>query len=111
MRTARRRAARAREFAEEHGITFITVAQLVAHRLKSERLVHRVAEARLPTEHGSWRIVGYKNDVDVHEHVALVYGDIGDGEDVPRPHSTRSASPATSSTRCAATAAGSSIRR
>jgi len=69
-------------FAEEHDIVFITVAQVVAHRLKSERLVHRIAEARLPTEHGSWRIVGYKNDVDVHEHVALVYGDIGDGEDV-----------------------------
>src|SRR6185369_7531918 len=67
-------------FAEEHDIVFITVAQVVAHRLKSERLVHRIAEARLPTEHGSWRIVGYKNDVDVHEHVALVYGDIGDGE-------------------------------
>jgi 3,4-dihydroxy 2-butanone 4-phosphate synthase/GTP cyclohydrolase II len=70
------------KFAKEHGIVFITVAQLVAHRLKSERLVHRIAEARLPTEHGSWRIVGYKNDVDVHEHVALVYGDIGDGEDI-----------------------------
>ena len=69
-------------FAEEHGITFITVAQLVAHRLKTERLVHRVAEARLPTDHGAWRIVGYRNDVDAHEHVALVYGDIGAGEDM-----------------------------
>jgi len=68
-------------FAMEHGITLITVAQLVAHRLKTERLVHRVADARLPTEHGTWRIVGYKNDVDHQEHVALVYGDIGDGED------------------------------
>ena len=68
-------------FAQEHEITFITVAQLVAHRLKSERLVHRVAEARLPTEHGTWRIVGYRNDVDRQEHVALVHGEIGDGED------------------------------
>ena len=67
-------------FAEEHGITFITVAQLVAHRLKTERLVHRVAEARLPTDHGTWRIVGYRNDVDTQEHVALVYGDLDDGE-------------------------------
>jgi 3,4-dihydroxy 2-butanone 4-phosphate synthase/GTP cyclohydrolase II len=67
-------------FAAEHGITFVTVAQLVAHRLKHERLVHRVAEARLPTDHGTWRIVGYKNDVDDQEHVALVFGDIGDGE-------------------------------
>jgi 3,4-dihydroxy 2-butanone 4-phosphate synthase/GTP cyclohydrolase II len=69
-------------FAREHGITFITVAQLVAHRLKTERLVHRVAEARLPTEHGNWRIVGYRNDVDDHEHVAVVFGDLGDGENV-----------------------------
>jgi 3,4-dihydroxy 2-butanone 4-phosphate synthase/GTP cyclohydrolase II len=68
-------------FAMEHGITLITVAQLVAHRLKTERLVHRVADARLPTDHGTWRIVGYENDVDKQEHVALVYGDIGDGED------------------------------
>jgi 3,4-dihydroxy 2-butanone 4-phosphate synthase/GTP cyclohydrolase II len=69
-------------FAERHGITFVTVAQLVAYRLKTERLVHRVAEARLPTDHGAWRIIGYGNDVDPHEHVALVHGDVSDGEDV-----------------------------
>jgi 3,4-dihydroxy 2-butanone 4-phosphate synthase/GTP cyclohydrolase II len=76
------------KFAEEQGLTFITVAQLVAHRLKNERLVHRVAEARLPTEHGTWQIVGYRNDVDEHEHVALVFGDVGDGENtLVRMHS------------------------
>src|SRR5687767_8765619 len=76
------------KFAHEHELTFITVAQLVAHRLKNERLVHRVAEARLPTEHGAWQIVGYRNDVDNHEHVALVYGEIGDGENtLVRMHS------------------------
>src|SRR3954463_5516926 len=69
-------------FAAEHKITFITVAQLVAHRLKNERLVHRVAEARLPTEHGEWKGVGYRNDVDDPEHVALTYGDLADGENV-----------------------------
>jgi len=69
-------------FAAEHELTFITVAQLVAHRLKHERLVHRIAEARLPTATGSWTIVGYRNDVDSHEHVALVYGDLADGENV-----------------------------
>ncbi|HET9453291.1 MAG TPA: bifunctional 3,4-dihydroxy-2-butanone-4-phosphate synthase/GTP cyclohydrolase II [Gemmatimonadaceae bacterium] len=68
------------KFAAEHGLTFITVAQLVAHRLKNERLVHRVAEARLPTQYGTWNIVGYRNDVDGAEHVALVYGEVGDGE-------------------------------
>ncbi len=62
--------------AARHGLTFITVAQLVSYRLAHERLVHRVAEARLPTPFGEFRIVGYRNDVDVAEHVALVYGDV-----------------------------------
>jgi 3,4-dihydroxy 2-butanone 4-phosphate synthase/GTP cyclohydrolase II len=76
------------EFAKAHGLTFITVAQLVAHRLKNERLVHRVAEARLPTNFGTWKIVGYRNDVDDAEHVAIVYGEIGDGADtLVRMHS------------------------
>jgi 3,4-dihydroxy 2-butanone 4-phosphate synthase/GTP cyclohydrolase II len=76
------------KFAAEHKLTFVTVAQLVAHRLKNERLVHRVAEARLPTEHGEWKVVGYRNDVDEHEHVALVFGELGDGENVmARMHS------------------------
>ncbi|MDO8500426.1 MAG: bifunctional 3,4-dihydroxy-2-butanone-4-phosphate synthase/GTP cyclohydrolase II [Gemmatimonadaceae bacterium] len=69
------------KFAAEHGLTFITVAQLVAYRLKSERLVHRVAEARLPTEFGVWRVIGYRNDVDHHEHIALVFGDIANLEE------------------------------
>ncbi|HVO35592.1 MAG TPA: bifunctional 3,4-dihydroxy-2-butanone-4-phosphate synthase/GTP cyclohydrolase II [Gemmatimonadales bacterium] len=69
-------------FATEHGITFITVAQIVAHRLQHERLVHRVAEARLPTPFGEFRIIGYRNDVDDAEHVALVYGDVASGGEV-----------------------------
>ena len=71
-------------FAESHGLTFITVANLVAHRLTNERLVHRAAQARLPNDVGGdgWRIVGYRNDVDDREHVALVFGDLGNGENV-----------------------------
>ncbi len=69
------------KFAEKHNLTFITVAQLVAYRLKSERLVHRVAEARLPTEFGVWKVIGYRNDVDDHEHIALVYGEVGDSDE------------------------------
>ncbi len=75
------------KFAEEHGLTFITVAQLVAHRLKSERLVQRVAEARLPTEFGVWKVIGYRNDVDDHEHVALVFGDVDEASTLVRMHS------------------------
>ncbi len=63
-------------FAGEHGLTFITVAQLVAHRLKTERLVHRVAEARLPTSYGDFKVIAYRNDADEAEHVALVHGDV-----------------------------------
>ena len=75
-------------FAKEHGLTFITVAQLVAHRLKNERLVHRMAEARLPTNYGTWTVFGYRNDVDDAEHVAIVHGEIGDGENtLVRMHS------------------------
>lgn len=70
------------QFAEQHGITFITVAQLVAYRLQNERLVHRVAEARLPTPFGEFAIIGYENDVDRAEHVALVYGDVRQRENV-----------------------------
>jgi 3,4-dihydroxy 2-butanone 4-phosphate synthase / GTP cyclohydrolase II len=71
-------------FAAHHNLTFITVAQLVAYRLQTERLVHRVAEARLPTEvgDGDWRVVGYSNDVDQHEHIALVYGNVGPDDSV-----------------------------
>lgn len=69
-------------FAQRHGLTFITVAQLVAYRLQHERLVHREADVRLPTEFGEFRLVGYRNDVDAREHVALVYGDVADAEEV-----------------------------
>ncbi len=62
--------------ARQHGLTFVTVAQLVAHRLKHERLVHRVAEARLPTDLGEFTVIGYRNDVDRAEHVALVMGEV-----------------------------------
>src|SRR6266566_3466235 len=63
-------------FAAQHELTFITVAELVAYRLTHERLVHAVAQARLPTPFGEFRIVGYRNDVDAAEHVALIYGDV-----------------------------------
>jgi len=69
-------------FAREHGLRFITVEQIIAHRLKHERLVHRAAEAVIPTEHGSWRIVAYRNDVDAFEHIALVKGEIAGKEDI-----------------------------
>ncbi|CAN5855230.1 bifunctional 3,4-dihydroxy-2-butanone-4-phosphate synthase/GTP cyclohydrolase II [soil metagenome] len=76
------------EFAREHDLRFITVAQIISHRLKTERLVRREAEAMLPSRHGAWRVVAYQNDVDVFEHVALVKGEVeGRGDVLVRMHS------------------------
>jgi 3,4-dihydroxy 2-butanone 4-phosphate synthase/GTP cyclohydrolase II len=70
------------EMARHHRLTFVTVAQLVAYRLGTEQLVHRVAEARVPTEYGEFRMIGYQNDVDQAEHVALVLGEVADQPNV-----------------------------
>jgi 3,4-dihydroxy 2-butanone 4-phosphate synthase / GTP cyclohydrolase II len=61
-------------FASRHGLKFVTVADIVAYRLQRERLVHREAEATLPTPTGEWRIIAYRNDVDAFEHLAMVKG-------------------------------------
>jgi 3,4-dihydroxy 2-butanone 4-phosphate synthase/GTP cyclohydrolase II len=70
------------KFAGEHKLTFITVAQIVAYRLRTEQLVHRAAEARLPTEFGEFRIVAYQNDVDRSHHVAIMMGQVDGEKDV-----------------------------
>ncbi|MGI9018837.1 MAG: bifunctional 3,4-dihydroxy-2-butanone-4-phosphate synthase/GTP cyclohydrolase II [Euzebya sp.] len=63
-----------REFATEHDLKIITIADLIAWRRRSERLVHRVVEADIPTPFGTFRAVGYHSEMDGHDHVALVYG-------------------------------------
>jgi 3,4-dihydroxy 2-butanone 4-phosphate synthase/GTP cyclohydrolase II len=60
----------------------ITIADLIQHRMRTERLVKRVATASLPTGHGAFRIVAYESQIDSETHVALVRGEIGDGKDV-----------------------------
>jgi 3,4-dihydroxy 2-butanone 4-phosphate synthase/GTP cyclohydrolase II len=70
------------KFAKKHGLLMITIADLIQYRMRTERLVMRVATAELPTEHGAFRIVAYENLLDNETHVALVRGDIGDGRDV-----------------------------
>jgi 3,4-dihydroxy 2-butanone 4-phosphate synthase/GTP cyclohydrolase II len=69
-------------FAEKYGLTLITIADLIAYRRRTEKQVERVAEARLPTEYGVYTAFGYRATFDNTEHMALVIGDIGDGEDV-----------------------------
>jgi 3,4-dihydroxy 2-butanone 4-phosphate synthase/GTP cyclohydrolase II len=77
-----------RKFATEHGLALITIAQLIEYRRRTEQLVTRVAQTRLPNAHGDWQAFGYLNTIDGTEYIALVLGDIGDGKEVlTRVHS------------------------
>ncbi|WP_199444195.1 bifunctional 3,4-dihydroxy-2-butanone-4-phosphate synthase/GTP cyclohydrolase II [Umezawaea beigongshangensis] len=69
-------------FAQEHDLVLITIADLIAYRKRVETQVVRAAEARIPTAHGTFRAIGYDSVLDGIEHVAMVCGDLADGEDV-----------------------------
>jgi 3,4-dihydroxy 2-butanone 4-phosphate synthase/GTP cyclohydrolase II len=87
-----KRAAELRAFADEHGLTMISIDDLVRHRHRTETLVKRVAVTRLPTRHGDFTAYGYHSTIDDSEHIALVYGDLGAGgraESGPEPVLTR----------------------
>ena len=71
-----------RAFCDEHGLPLISIADLIAYRKRFDKLVERVAEARVPLRAGEFTAVGYRSSYDEREHVAFVYGDIADGEDV-----------------------------
>ena len=88
-------------FAKEHSLLLGTIADLIAYRRQHEKLVERVVEARLPTPQGVFRAVGYRSLVDDRQHLALVMGDIGDGEEVlVRVHSECLTGDIFSSLRC-----------
>lgn len=70
------------EFAKEHQLKVITIAQLIEKRLESESLVQKEAEAKLPTKYGDFIIHGYENITNGEHHVALTMGDVADGEPV-----------------------------
>ena len=70
------------EIAASHGLNIVGVAQIIAYRLEHERMVERVAEARLPTGSGEFTAVAYRSTVDPAEHVALVLGDVDTEEPV-----------------------------
>ncbi len=83
-----KRAPELRAFADEHGLAMISIDDLVRHRHRTEELVERVAETRLPTVHGDFAAYGYRSTIDGSEHLALVYGDItGDEPVLTRVHS------------------------
>ncbi|MCS1350859.1 bifunctional 3,4-dihydroxy-2-butanone-4-phosphate synthase/GTP cyclohydrolase II [Mechercharimyces sp. CAU 1602] len=64
------------EIADEHDLKIITIQDLIQYRNKKEKLVERVASVRMPTPFGEFQAIGYKNELDQKEHVALVKGEI-----------------------------------
>ena len=68
--------------AERHGLKIISIADLIEYRRHREHLVRRVADATIPTGHGEFRAYAYESLVDGKTHVALVQGDVGDGEQI-----------------------------
>ena len=69
-------------FAERHDLPMVTIADLIKHRMQTERLVRRIAAAKLPTEYGGFQVIAYQSVIAEATHVALVRGEIGDGEGI-----------------------------
>lgn len=70
------------EFCKEHGLVFISIADMVRYRRKHEKLVTKISEATIPTEHGDFRSVVYESQLDGQQHVAFVRGNPAGKEDV-----------------------------
>ena len=89
------------EFAAEHGLKILSIAQIIAQRRRTERLIERVAEARLPTRYGKFQAIAYKSHVDSGEHIALTIGEWSPDEPVlVRIHSECLTGDVFSSMRC-----------
>jgi 3,4-dihydroxy 2-butanone 4-phosphate synthase/GTP cyclohydrolase II len=70
------------KFAKKHGLLMITIADLIRYRMRTERMVKRVASAKMPTDYGEFQVHAYQSDINGETHVALVHGEIGDGSNV-----------------------------
>jgi 3,4-dihydroxy 2-butanone 4-phosphate synthase/GTP cyclohydrolase II len=70
------------KFAKKHGLKIISVADLIAYRYRHERLIMKVAEAKLPTKFGEFRVIAYRSTTDPAEHLAVVMGDVNTDEPV-----------------------------
>jgi 3,4-dihydroxy 2-butanone 4-phosphate synthase/GTP cyclohydrolase II len=70
------------KFCERHGLVLVTVADLIRHRMKTERLVHRIAAPHLPTRFGEFQVYAYRSEVTHEEHLALVHGQIREEEPI-----------------------------
>ena len=90
-----------REFAREHGLKMITIAQLIRHRMQTERLVQRVASPDMPTRVGRWKLHAFHYELEDQTHVALVMGEPKPDEAVlVRVHSECLTGDVFGSTRC-----------
>ena len=75
-------------FSKRHNLKIVSVEQIIQYRLRTEHLVERVSEAKLPTPMGTWRLIGYRTTDQLEEHVALVMGNVsGDDPTLVRVHS------------------------
>ena len=89
------------ELAKQHNMKLITIKDLITYRNKTEQMVKREVEINLPTEYGDFKAAGFSNVLDNKEHVALIKGDISDGEPVlVRVHSECLTGDVFSSNRC-----------
>jgi len=90
-----------RGYADRHDLKLITVKDLIAYRMRTEKLVRRIAEFELPTVFGNYTGIAYGTAIDDNTHVALVMGEIGDGKDIlVRVHSECMTGDALHSIRC-----------
>jgi 3,4-dihydroxy 2-butanone 4-phosphate synthase/GTP cyclohydrolase II len=69
-------------FAKKHGLPIVSIADLIRYRRHHEKLVKRVADASLPTEHGQFQVYVFESVLDGEQHLAMVYGDISATRDV-----------------------------
>src|SRR5699024_7174359 len=89
------------EFVKEHNLKIITIEDLITYRRKNETYVQRITEAKMPTKYGEFKMVGYINILNGEHHVALIKGDVSDGESVLiRVHSECLTGEAFGSLRC-----------
>ena len=68
--------------ARRHGLAMITIADLIKYRMRNDRLVKRIASARMPTDHGLFQAYAFESVIDGETHVAIVKGEVGDGRDI-----------------------------
>jgi 3,4-dihydroxy 2-butanone 4-phosphate synthase/GTP cyclohydrolase II len=76
------RAPECRAFADEHSLPMISIADLIAYIRHTQKQIERVADTVIPTEYGEFRAIGYRSLIEPTEHLALIIGDIGDGQDI-----------------------------